>query len=331
MVGSASDHRLPVEGKDARLVPPPGDGDHAVRLGGDGGEGADGEVERVAVDAGGADVGDGGGDGLAVVVVLDGQGSAAVLGLNAEVGPPSRVNGDNVSRVRVVVAAGTGVAALVEVGGVAAGLDRATVVAAAVVVRRLRGGLGSLGGRGGLGGGGRLGGGRGLVGRGGGRGGGRALDGGSGSDLSGGGGGGSGGRSGGRRRDRGGRVAVGLPVNGGRGGAGDGRGLGGTVDRGGRDVRRGRGDLSRVGRAVRGARAQRLVSEERVAAVLEERGVVLVLAVESEVPQVVCTMSADCPRHTKALCCTYRHRSPRGSPRPRSWARHGGRWGRGRR
>jgi len=230
------------------LVEGPLDGDHAVGLGGDGSESTDGEVERVGVVAGGADVLDLGGDGLSVVGVLDGHPLAAKVGLLAEVGPPSLVDGDEGGRVRVVVTASTGVAVLVEEGSVTAGLDVAGETAV------VGGGLGSLGG--------------GLGGRGGGRG----------DPLgSGGGGGGLGGQGSGGRRGLGGVVGLGGDV--GRGSDRGGR-SGGLVSRGGRV-------LGSVGRAVLRSVGKGLGGEQRSAALGEEGGVVLRVAVEGEVPGVV--------------------------------------------
>lgn len=248
------------------LREPPVDGYLTIRLGGDGGEGSDREIERVSVGAGGAHIGDGGGDLFAVLGVLDGDGSATVLrGLTEGSTPPGLVDGDDVVRVGVVLSTGTGVSTLVEVGSVSTSVD----VTAGVTTGRGRRGRSSLLGR--RGGGGSLGNG-GF--------GGRSV----GSGFSG--------------RSSGGAV-LGTIVNGrgggGSGGGSSGRGVvtsvygsgGGTVQRGRSDVRGRRSDLGVVGGALSRSVGQLLGGEQGVAAVLEEGGVVLVLAVQSEVSQVV--------------------------------------------
>ena len=228
----------------------PLNGDHAVGLGGDGSEGTDGEVEGVTVVASGADIGDHGGDSLSVVGVLDVDPSAAVAGALGEVGSPVSVgvNGDDLVVLGVDGTTGTGVTVLVEVGGVTTGLG--------VTARRLLllGSLGGLGGGGPGGGGGR---GDPLGGRG---------------DPSGG-----GGRGGGRH-------GVGVVGSGGDVG---GRGAGG-LGRGGSLVGGGGLDLGHVGGAVRSSVVdQGLGREHGSAALIEERGVVLVVTRESEVSAVV--------------------------------------------
>lgn len=130
-----------------RLSPGPRDGDHALGLRGNGLESGDGQVERVAVGASGADVPDLGGDALAVVVVGDSDGSATVLGSSTEVGSPDLVvDGDTETAVLVPVTASTGVAVLVEVGSEAAGV---LVTGRSGSLSGLRGGLGGPGGGGG--------------------------------------------------------------------------------------------------------------------------------------------------------------------------------------
>lgn len=131
----------------------PRDGDHTLSLGGDGVEGTDGEIKRVSVVASRANVPDGGGNSLAVVVVLDVDDFAAKVGSLREVVTPVAVgiNGNSVLGVGVVVSASTGVAVLVEVGSETTGL----VVTGRRSTGRSLGGLlglgGPSGGRGSLG------------------------------------------------------------------------------------------------------------------------------------------------------------------------------------
>jgi len=206
------------------------DVDLALRLGSDGVKGALGEVERVVGRAGRAEVGDGDGHLGAGRDAGDvDRLAAAVRGLARVAAPPLVRDRDDVRRLRVDVAAGAGVAVLEEVGRVGVRLD-------GTAGRRRRGG--------------RLGRGGGLRGR--------RRDGGSdlGSGLGRGRLGGPLGRrrlsGGGRGRDR----AVLLVVLDGSGGRSS---LGGDGSGG-----RGRG-LGR-GNALRRARPERLVGEQRVAA-----------------------------------------------------------------
>lgn len=92
----------------ASRLGPPVDGDHTGVETRELLEGTDREVKRVAI-AGGAGVGDGGLDGLAVVLDPDGLAAKAAVHLRA-------VDGDNDGFVGVVVTARAGVTVLVVVG-----------------------------------------------------------------------------------------------------------------------------------------------------------------------------------------------------------------------
>lgn len=142
----------------------PFDGDHTLGFGGNGVEGADGQVKRVAVVTCGANVPDGGGNGSSRVCVLDVDHLAAEVGTLREVLSPVTVgvDGDSVLGVRVVLTTSTGVTVLVEVGSETTSLD---VTGRRSTGRSLGGSLGLSGpSRSGLGGpsgrslGGRLGG-----------------------------------------------------------------------------------------------------------------------------------------------------------------------------
>lgn len=242
-----------------RLGPRPLDGDHTVALRGNGGEGSDGKVERVVVVASRANIGDHSSDSLSIVGVLDvdpfttNAGGLSVT----KVGPVTvRVDGDDLVRVGVDLTTSTGVSTLVEVGSGTTGLD--------ITGRRSTGGSsGSLG--------------RSLVGRGSDR-----------SDPLGSGGGfgpldlgvGNGGRSGRSLSDPGrgrGSVILGSSLDIGRSGGGSGSLVLGS-----------RRDLSGVGSAVRlSVVLQVLGSQHGSTAVAEEGGIVLLVAVESEVSGVV--------------------------------------------
>lgn len=82
----------------------PRDGDHTLGFGGNGVEGSNREIEGVSVVASRADIPDGGGDGLSVVVVLDVDDFTTEVGSLGEVVTPVAVgiNGNSVLGVRVV-------------------------------------------------------------------------------------------------------------------------------------------------------------------------------------------------------------------------------------
>lgn len=254
-------------------------------------EGTDGKVERVVGFTGGADIGDGSGDRLAVVGVGEGDLLATVrrVVIALVVLPPSvGVNGNDIVRVRVHGTARAGNTVLRVESGVTTGVDLRRSGRTGGRSRRRRGGCGALLRRG------RRGGSRLLLRR---RSGGSALlsnlgdviEGRSGLGSSGFGrsslgssGFGRGGYGSGSIRAR--SVVVlrlGLDISrGSSGGSG-----GSTLGHGGVD----RGDISRVGSAVRSTVVGKsLVGEERVTAVVEEGGVVLGVAREGEVPGVVC-------------------------------------------
>lgn len=253
-------------------------------------EGTDGKVERVVGFTGGADIGDGSGDRLAVVGVGEGDLLATVrrVVIALVVLPPSvGVNGNDIVRVRVHGTARAGNTVLRVESGVTTGVDLRRSGRTGGRSRRRRGGCGALLRRG------RRGGSRLLLRR---RSGGSALlsnlgdviEGRSGLGSSGFGrsslgssGFGRGGYGSGSIRAR--SVVVlrlGLDISrGSSGGSG-----GSTLGHGGVD----RGDISRVGSAVRSTVVGKsLVGEERVTAVVEEGGVVLGVAREGEVPGVV--------------------------------------------
>lgn len=285
-------------------------------------EGTDGKVERVVGFTGGADIGDGGGDRLAVVGVGEGDLLATVrrVVVGLVVLPPSvGVNGNDIVRVRVHGTARAGNAVLRVESGVTTGVDLRRRGRAGGRSRR-RGGCGALLRRG------RRGGSRLLLRR---RSGGSALlsnlgdvvDGRSGLGSSGFGrcslgssGFGRCGYGSGSVRAR--SVVVlrlGLDISrGSSGGSG-----GSTLGHGGVD----RGDISRVGSAVRSTVVGKsLVGEERVTAVVEEGAVVLGVAREGEVPGVVCAYDVRhaIKRDDWLMKATYRCRSPQGNPR-RNW------------
>lgn len=275
-------------------------------------EGTDGKVERVVGFTGGADIGDGGGDRLAVVGVGEGDLLATVrrVVVGLVVLPPSvGVNGNDIVRVRVHGTARAGNAVLRVESGVTTGVDLRRRGRAGGRSRR-RGGCGALLRRG------RRGGSRLLLRR---RSGGSALlsnlgdvvDGRSGLGSS---GFGRCGYGSGSVRAR--SVVVlrlGLDISrGSSGGSG-----GSTLGHGGVD----RGDISRVGSAVRSTVVGKsLVGEERVTAVVEEGAVVLGVAREGEVPGVVCAYDVRhaIKRDNWLMKATYRCRSPQGNPR-RNW------------
>lgn len=254
-------------------------------------EGTDGKVERVVGFTGGADIGDGSGDRLAVVGVGEGDLLATVrrVVIALVVLPPSvGVNGNDIVRVRVHGTARAGNTVLRVESGVTTGVDLRRSGRTGGRSRRRRGGCGALLRRG------RRGGSRLLLRR---RSGGSALlsnlgdviEGRSGLGSSGFGrsslgssGFGRGGYGSGSIRARSAVVLrLGLDISrGSSGGSG-----GSTLGHGGVD----RGDISRVGSAVRSTVVGKsLVGEERVTAVVEEGGVVLGVAREGEVPGVVC-------------------------------------------
>lgn len=286
-------------------------------------EGTDGKVERVVGFTGGADIGDGSGDRLAVVGVGEGDLLATVrrVVIALVVLPPSvGVNGNDIVRVRVHGTARAGNTVLRVESGVTTGVDLRRRGRARGRSRRRRGGCGTLLRRG------RRGGSRLLLRR---RSSGSALlsnlgdvvEGRSGLGSSGFGrvgyGSGGFGRVGygsGSFRARG-VVVLRLGLDIGRGSSG---GSGGsTLGHGGVD----RGDISRVGSAVRSTVVGKsLVGEERVTAVVEEGGVVLGVAREGEVPGVVCAYDVRhaIKRDDWLMKATYRCRSPQGNPR-RNW------------
>lgn len=276
-------------------------------------EGTDGKVEGVVGFTGGADIGDGSGDRLAVVGVGEGDLLATVrrVVIALVVLPPSvGVNGNDIVRVRVHGTARAGNTILRVESGVTTGVDLRRSGRAGGRSRRRRGGCGTLL-RSGRRRGSRL-----LLRR---RSGGSALlsnlgdvvEGRSGLGSS---GFGRGGHGSGSVRAR--SVVVlrlGLDISrGSSGGSG-----GSTLGHGGID----RGDGSRVGSAVRSTVVGKsLVGEERVTAVVEEGGVVLGVARESEVPGVVCAYDVRhaIKRDDWLMKATYRCRSPQGNPR-RKW------------
>lgn len=252
-------------------------------------EGTDGKVERVVGFTGGADIGDGGGDRLAVVGVGEGDLLATVrrVVVGLVVLPPSvGVNGNDIVRVRVHGTARAGNAVLRVESGVTTGVDLRRRGRAGGRSRR-RGGCGALLRRG------RRGGSRLLLRR---RSGGSALlsnlgdvvEGRSGLGSSGFGRSSLGSSGFGRCGYGSGSVRarsvvvlrLGLDISrGSSGGSG-----GSTLGHGGVDRR----DISRVGSAVRSTVVGKsLVGEERVTAVVEEGAVVLGVAREGEVPGVV--------------------------------------------
>lgn len=274
-------------------------------------EGTDGKVERVVGFTGGADIGDGSGDRLAVVGVGEGDLLATVrrVVIALVVLPPSvGVNGNDIVRVRVHGTARAGNTVLRVESGVTTGVDLRRRGRAGG--RSRRGGCGTLLRRG------RRGGSRLLLRR---RSGGSALlsnlgdvvEGRSGLGSS---GFGRVGYGSGSFRARG-VVVLRLGLDIGRGSSG---GSGGsTLGHGGVD----RGDISRVGSAVRSTVVGKsLVGEERVTAVVEEGGVVLGVAREGEVPGVVCAYDVRhaIKRDDWLMKATYKCRSPQGNPR-RNW------------